>query len=32
MGVFPAARKNLYAARSVALVLWDHAGDRQLVK
>ena len=32
MGVFPAVRKNLYVARGVALVLRDHAGDRQLVK
>ena len=29
---FPAAGKNLHAARSVALVLRDHAGDRQLAK
>ncbi len=32
MGIFPAAGKNLHAARSVALVLRDHAGDRQLAK
>ncbi len=32
MGIFPAAGKNLHAARSVALVLRDHVGDRQLAK
>jgi hypothetical protein len=32
MGIFPAVGQNLYVARSTALVLRDHAGDRQLIK
>ncbi|SNU35896.1 hypothetical protein KOSB73_260620 [Klebsiella grimontii] len=30
MGVFPAVRENLHVTRGVALLLRDHAGDRQL--
>ena len=32
VGVFPAVRENLHVTRGVALLLRDHAGDRQLVK